>query len=392
MPQAGHLAQTKVVAHLAAHGYRETRTPMLFTHDTDKIFFSLVVDDFLIAHSGGAGDRLYAVLRKVYELKVNPVCHKYCGMTLAYAPDRSYVDVSCPGYVQNALKLLGVAHTRTEHAPERHTPVNYGSKEAQLATQDDSPPLSPADTKRLQRIVGIFLWYARVIDGTMLGAVCRLGSKQAHPTARVLEAAEHLLQYAATYPDATLRWYKSDMLLSVDADGSYLSEADARSRAAVFINLVSRTADSHPHNHPVELKSSIIGTVVSSTSACEYASTFEGGQLAFPLRTLLEDLGWPQPPTTITTDNSTACGIANKTTKDKRSKAIDMRYHWIRDRVALKDFAVSWRAGKESLADFLTKAHPASHCREVRHQYVLPCEPYRAVPPTMRHIPAINAR
>ena len=41
----------------------------------------------------------------------------------------------------------------------------------------------------------------------MLGAVCRLGSKQAHPTARVLEAAEHLLQYAATYPDASSRFH-----------------------------------------------------------------------------------------------------------------------------------------------------------------------------------------
>ena len=33
------------------------------------------------------------------------------------------------------------------------------------------------------------------------------------------------------------------------------------------------------------------------------------------------------------------------------------------------------RAGVESVADFLTKAHPASHCRAVRHLYVAPDVP-----------------
>ena len=41
----------------------------------------------------------------------------------------------------------------------------------------------------------------------------------------------------------------------------------------------------------------------------------------------LNDLGHPQPPTTLVADNSTASGIANDTVKQRRSKAVDMRCH-----------------------------------------------------------------
>jgi hypothetical protein len=50
------------------------------------------------------------------------------------------------------------------------------------------------------------------------------------------------------------------------------------------------------------------------------------------------------PPTPIVTDNSTAAGIANDTTKRERSKAIDMRLYWIHDLVRHGEFII-WRKG-----------------------------------------------
>ena len=51
-------------------------------------------------------------------------------------------------------------------------------------------------------------------------------------------------------------------------------------------------------------------------------------------RIKLEEMGHPQDKTTIISDNATAIGITNKTIKHKRSKAMDMRYYWVRDREA----------------------------------------------------------
>jgi hypothetical protein len=95
-----------------------------------------------------------------------------------------------------------------------------------------------------------------------------------------------------------------------------------------------------------------------------------------PFRIQLKDLSYPQDvftngSTLITTDNQCAEGIANKTTKLKRSRAFDMRYHWLRDRVEQSDFTIQWRSKRKSLAAFFTKNHPTKHFLEQRKHFVV---------------------
>jgi hypothetical protein len=45
---------------------------------------------------------------------------------------------------------------------------------------------------------------------------------------------------------------------------------------------------------------------------------------------------------------------------------MDMRYHWITDRVRQKQFDVYWRPGRENLGDYHTKHHSARHQKDMR--------------------------
>jgi phage terminase large subunit GpA-like protein len=78
----------------------------------------------------------------------------------------------------------------------------------------------------------------------------------------------------------------------------------------------------------------------------------------------------PQPATPITTDNSTAAGIATDTVKQKQSKATDMRFYWICDHVGQGQFLVYWSKGKGKLTDYFPKHHPASHHTAVCSTYL----------------------
>jgi hypothetical protein len=111
--------------------------------------------------------------------------------------------------------------------------------------------------------------------------------------------------------------------------------------------------------------------VVSSAAEAELGALFHNGKEAAWLRTTLTDMGHPQPPTPIQTDNACAAGIANDTVKQRRSKAVDMRFYWIRDRVAQKQFVVHWRKGADNLADYFTKHHSPAHHRLMRSRYLL---------------------
>jgi hypothetical protein len=77
-------------------------------------------------------------------------------------------------------------------------------------------------------------------------------------------------------------------------------------------------------------------------------------------------MGHIQPQTPLRTDISTAFGILNETIKQKRSKAMEMPYHWLTDRVRQKQFDVYWRPGRENLGDYHIKHNLAQHHKDMR--------------------------
>jgi hypothetical protein len=78
-------------------------------------------------------------------------------------------------------------------------------------------------------------------------------------------------------------------------------------------------------------------------------------------------MGHPQPPTPIFCDNEVAIGLANGSVTLKMSKSLDMRFHWLRDRIQQGHFRVLFIPGAVNIADFFTKALPV-----IRHRVLAP--------------------
>jgi hypothetical protein len=116
-----------------------------------------------------------------------------------------------------------------------------------------------------------------------------------------------------------------------------------------------------PVNYPVSAHSTRIPVVVSFVAEAEIAGVFAAARIALDERQILADLGHPQPPTVIYCDNECAIGLANRTTTPKLSKSLDMRFHWLRDRVDQSQFRVVFVPDAQNLADFkrfFTKSLP----------------------------------
>ena len=219
----------------------------------------------------------------------------------------------------------------------------------------------------------------------MLCDVNRLSSQQSSPTSATESKTNHLLAYAATYPVVKLVFRKSDMILRIISDASHLGEPQARSRVAGYFDLINKTDDPilAPPNGAVHVTSSILNCVVASAAEAEFGGLFTNAQLGVDIRNKLVAMGHPQPPTPLITDNKCALGIATSTTKPMKSKSMDMRFHWIKDRIKQAQFKLLWQAGADNLADYYTKVHPPSHHRQRRHLYV-------TTMPLGRH--AVNSR
>ncbi len=80
---------------------------------------------------------------------------------------------------------------------------------------------------------------------------------------------------------------------------------------------------------------------------------------------ILEFLGHPQPPTPIQTDNTMALGVVNNNVM-KKLKAMDMKYHWLWDRISQKQFQHYWALGNKNKGDYVTKHHAPVHHEAMR--------------------------
>ncbi len=57
-------------------------------------------------------------------------------------------------------------------------------------------------------------------------------------------------------------------------------------------------------------------------------------------------------------DNTVAEGLASDTVNAKRSKSMDVRFFWLRDRIKQGQFTAQHLAGRWNVADFFTKSNP----------------------------------
>lgn len=120
---------------------------------------------------------------------------------------------------------------RPQHAPSHWQAPVYGSKEPQLAKEYVESETLDADGETwIRRLVVIFLFYSRAVDPTMRLTLSSISTSQSEPTKEMLQQSFQFLDYAATHPNAMLKYQASDMLLRVHSDASYLTERGARSR------------------------------------------------------------------------------------------------------------------------------------------------------------------
>ena len=340
LPQAGILANKKLRKELEPHGYREhENTPGLWYHTTRPITFTLVVDDFGVKYVGKEhADHLIACLSKSkYKLTEDWKGNLYCGITLDWNYQMGHIDISMPGYIKKKLHEYGhICPNKIQTCPYSPEQKAYGAKAQAPIPPDESQLLDKKGILKVQKIVGSILYYARAVDSTVLIGLSSIAAQQTKATKKTQARCHQLLDYLASNPDAKIRFYKSDMILNIHSDASYLSEPNARSRTCGYFFMGSMPQGGQPIslNGAFHVNTQIIKFVVASAAEAELGALFRNCQDGIMFRTTLLNLGHPQPRTPVHCDNATAVGIASNTVKRQRARAMEMRFMWVGDKIA----------------------------------------------------------
>jgi hypothetical protein len=106
LPHAGILVQELLKKQLNKHGYSQSKAvPGLWTHKTQPISFTLVVNDFRVKYIGKEHEmHLIRLLKQYYKISEDWTGSKYIGITFDWDYHNRRVHLSIPGYISKALQ------------------------------------------------------------------------------------------------------------------------------------------------------------------------------------------------------------------------------------------------------------------------------------------------
>jgi hypothetical protein len=134
----------------------------------------------------------------------------------------------------------------------------------------------------------------------------------------------------------SITYHKRYMRLITHADASHHPELQSRFRAG-GVHYVGGDSNDTMINEPIDYYSAIIDVVC--------AALFISCQKAVSLRNTLFDLSYPQGLILVVSNNNCSSRIASDSVTQRRSKAMDTRFHWARDIVRQGQFKFVWRPG-----------------------------------------------
>jgi hypothetical protein len=176
-------------------------------------------------------DYLINTLKKYYDVKVDPEGKELVKIELDWDYKNRKIHLSMKPYLDNSLRQFNnVVPTKHQHSPYPHVELKYGAKQ-QFEEYNESEPAGDDEKKHIQKVNGKFIWYGRGVDGTILTPLSAIAVKQSNPTAHTTQQSQQLLDYLAMQEPAVHTYCKSEMVLAVHSDASYLNEEEARNQA-----------------------------------------------------------------------------------------------------------------------------------------------------------------
>lgn len=106
--------------------------------------------------------------------------------------------------------------------------------------------------------------------------------------------------------------------------------------------------------------------VALSTAEAEYIAVTPASQEGIWLILLLKNLGFPQETVVIMEDNQACIALSKNPQDHKRTKHIQVRYHFIREQIRDGKFSLKYCPTKSQLADMFTKGLPGKTLRNLR--------------------------
>jgi hypothetical protein len=161
-------------------------------------------------------------------------------------------------------------------------------------------------------------------------------------------AVKRIWRYISGTKDCGLRYKRGgDVTVTCYVDADFAGCRETRRSTTGYVIMLGGGA--------IDWRSKKQNTVALSSTEAEYMALADATTRLIWIRNILEEIGFKQGTTTIYEDNNSCAFIANDAGSSDRTKHIDVRYHFVREKIQDGSVKVVRIDTKDQVADGFTK-------------------------------------
>jgi hypothetical protein len=240
-------------------------------------------------------------------------------------------------YLRKVLERFNMHNARSAPTP---LPMGY-------TPSPNSQPVDEQLRTRYQQVIGSLLYLMLGTRPDIAFAVTKMSQFASNPSEEHYQKALYICRYLVGTADYSLIYGKNDSGLIAFADADWGSDPHTRRSNTGYLVLIGGAA--------VSWNSRAQKTRALSSTEAEYMSLSDACRQLVWVHSLLSEMRLYIRSIPLCGDNQGAIFIASNAVQEKRTKHIDIRYHYIREVVESGKVKLYFVQTEENPADMFTK-------------------------------------
>lgn len=339
LKQSSRAWYQRVNDYLESLGYLKSKyEPCLFTKSEGnaKVIIALFVDDFFVfSNCKMATNQLIQDLSSKFKIKDLGQIKQCLGLRVNMYKNAITVDQE--QYIESLLKKFNMSHCKTIETPME---INLRLEKSENSLCNKNIPY--------RQLIGNLMYLAVLTRPDIAYSVCYLSQFNNSYDETHWKHLKRILKYLKGTKNYGLVFSKDNSYIEGYVDADWGSDSNDRKSFSGFCFKLSGTV--------ISFECRKQRNVALSSTEAEYISMSEASKEAIYLKRLLFEILGNSETITLYNDCQSAQKLILNPVYHRRSKHIDIRYHFLREAVANKFVKVDYLETAEMPADIFTKS------------------------------------
>lgn len=297
----------------------------------DNVYLVLFVDDALITGPDQEVEGLLRDLHREFKIKVMGEVTSFLGMEISR--NKEGLKINQSRVISRLLEEFSMEESRAVSTPME---INF-----QMNTDDIIQDIP------YRRLICSLMYLSLLTRPDIAYSASYLSRYLDKPTIQAWKAGKRILRYLNSTKNLGLKYTKGGKGIEGMCDADWGGDKQTRKSVSGFVCF-------HAGN-PIAWHSRKQNCVALSSMEAEYISASSAAQELVNLKGVVSEFSENQT-VILKVDNLSAISMVKNFENSKRSKHIEIRYHFIRDLYLKKEILIEYVNSNQNYADMFTKA------------------------------------